>query len=192
MTDFPLHTIDTAPEGSRATLRAAKAAWGFVPNLHAKLAEAPIAVQAYDRMFALVAEGTLTPAEQQVVYLTANVLHECEYCTAGHTVLAGRAGLDAASIAALREGGALPDARLQALHGFTRAVILGRGRVAPQEVEAFLAAGFTRAQVLEILVAIAAKTISNYANRLAGTPLESFMTGDIAWVAPSRRRQDAA
>lgn len=192
MTDFPLHTLDTAPEASRATLAAAKAAWGFVPNLHAKLAEAPIAVQAYDQLFGLFAQASFTPAEQQVVYLTASVIHECEYCTAGHTALARMAKLDEASIEALREGGTLPDARLQALHDFTRAVILNRGRLAEGAVEAFIAAGFTRAQVLEVLVAIATKTISNYANHITGTPLEGFMTPPLAWVAPSRRAKVAA
>lgn len=186
MTDFPIHTPETAPEAARPILAAAKAGWGFVPNLHAKLAEAPVALQAYGALFDLFGKSSFTPAEQQVVYMTANVIHECEYCTSGHTVLAQMAKLDPAAIEALREGRPLPDARLQALHAFTRAVILGRGRVAPAEVDGFLAAGFDRPQVLEILVAIAAKTISNYANHIAGTPLDAFMA-KTAWVAPSRR-----
>lgn len=187
MTDFPLHTTETAPEAARPILAASKAAWGFLPNLHAKLAEAPIALQAYGTLFDLFGTSSFTPGEQQVVYMTANVFHECEYCTSGHTVLAQMAKLDAATIEALREGRPLSDARLQALHVFTRAVIEQRGHVGDGAVEAFLAAGFTRAQVLEILVAIAAKTISNYANHLAGTPLDAFMAKTV-WVAPSHRQ----
>ncbi len=185
MTDFPIHTPETAPEASRAILAGAKAGWGFVPNLHAKLAEAPVALQAYASLFDLFGKSSFTPGEQQVVYMTANVFHECEYCTSGHSALAQVAGLDAATIEALREGLALPDARPQALHAFTRAVIANRGHVAA-EIDAFIAAGFTRAQVLEVLVAVAAKTISNYANHIAGTPLDAFMA-KTAWVAPSRR-----
>jgi uncharacterized peroxidase-related enzyme len=191
MPEFPTHTPETAPEASRPALAELKAKRGFVPNLHARLAEAPAALQAYTGLVALVAASSLTAAEQQVVYMTANVIHECEYCTAGHSALARNAGLDEAAIEALREGGPLADPRLQALRAFTAAVVLERGRVQPGELDGFLAAGFTRAQVLEVLVAVAAKTISNYANRIAGTPLDAFMA-KTAWIAPSRRHAIAA
>jgi uncharacterized peroxidase-related enzyme len=191
MPEFPTHTPETAPEASRPALADLKAKRGSVPNLHARLAEAPVALQAYTGLVALVAASSLTAAEQQVVYMTANVIHECEYCTAGHSALARNAGLDEAAIEALREGGPLADPRLQALRAFTAAVVLERGRVQPGELDGFLAAGFTRAQVLEVLVAVAAKTISNYANRIAGTPLDAFMAKTV-WIAPSRRHAIAA
>ena len=191
MAQFPIHTPETAPEAARPILEGAKAGWGFVPNLHAKLASAPGALQAYSQLFDLVGKTGFTPAEQQVAYLTVSAIHECEYCVSGHSVLAGMAGLDAATIEALREGGALPDAKLQALRAFAAALVHGRGRVQPGELAGFLAAGYTEAQALELLVAVAAKTISNYANHLAGTPLDGFMA-KTAWVAPSRRQKAAA
>lgn len=191
MASFPIHTPETAPEGARATLAATKAGWGFVPNLHAKLATAPVALEAYNQLFGLVGKTSLTAAEQQLAFLTVSALHECEYCVSGHTVLAGKAGLPAGVVAALREGGALPDAKLEALHRFLVAVVNGRGRVAPGELAGFLAAGYTEQQALELLVVVAAKTISNYANHLAGTPLDAFMA-NTAWVAPSRRAREAA
>lgn len=191
MPRFPIHTPETAPEAARPILAATKAGWGFVPNLHAKLAGAPVALQAYARLFELFGQTSFSPAEQQVAYLTVSAIHECEYCVSGHTVLAGKAGLDAGTTEALREGRQLPDARLQALRSFTAALVLERGRVQPGELEAFLAAGYTETQVLELLVAIAAKTISNYANHVAGTPLDAFMA-KTAWVAPSRRQRAVA
>lgn len=191
MDAFPLHTPETALDGAREILAGTKAAWGFVPNLHATLASAPVALQAYTQLFTLFGQSSFTPAEQQVVYLTVNAIHECEYCMSGHSVLAAGAGLDAASITALREGGVLADAKLQALRSLAAAIVHGRGRVQPGEVAAFLAAGYGQAQVLELLVAIAAKTISNYANHIAGTPLDAFMA-KTAWVAPSRRAKAAA
>jgi uncharacterized peroxidase-related enzyme len=191
MARFPIHTADTAPEAARPILAGTRAGWGFVPNLHAKLAAAPVALQAYGQLFELFGQTSFSPAEQQVAYLTVSAIHECEYCVSGHTVLAGKAGLDAATTEALREGRTLPDARLQALRAFAAALVLERGRVQPGELEAFLAAGYTEAQVLELLVAIAAKTISNYANHVAGTPLDAFMA-KTAWVAPSRRQKAAA
>jgi AhpD family alkylhydroperoxidase len=191
MARFPTHTPETAPEGAGATLAGIKAGWGFVPNLHAKLAEAPVALDAYGQLFDAVGKTSLTPAEQQVAFLTVSAIHECEYCVAGHSMLAKGAGLDAAAIEALREGGRLSDPRLEALRSFTAALVNLRGRVPPGETEAFLAAGFSSRQALELLVAVAAKTISNYANHLTGTPLDGFMA-KTAWVAPSRRARVAA
>jgi AhpD family alkylhydroperoxidase len=191
MADFPIHTPETAPEAARPILAGTKAGWGFVPNLHGKLATAPVALQAYAQLFELFGQTSFSPAEQQVAYLTVSAIHECEYCVSGHSVLAQKSGLDAATIEALREGGKLPDARLQALRAFAAGLVHGRGRVQPGELNAFLAAGYTEAQALELLVAVAAKTISNYANHLAGTPLDAFMA-KTAWVAPSRRQKAAA
>ena len=77
MTRFPLHTIESAPEGSRAALAASAKAWGFVSNLHATLAESPAALVGYDTLFAEIAKSTLTPVEQQVVFLTVSTFHDC-------------------------------------------------------------------------------------------------------------------
>ncbi|WP_233256072.1 carboxymuconolactone decarboxylase family protein [Falsiroseomonas bella] len=191
MATFPTHTPETAPEAARPILAGAKAGWGFVPNLHAKLAEAPVTLEAYGHLFDAFGKTSLTPAEQQVAYLTVSAIHECEYCVSGHSVLAQGAGLDAATIEALREGGRLADAKLEALRAYTAALVNLRGRVPPRVLQDFLDAGYTSRQALEVLVAVAAKTISNYANHLTGTPLDGFMA-KTAWVAPSRRARAAA
>ncbi len=186
MTHFPIHTAETAPGSAGATLGAVQSGWGFVPNLHATLANAPVALEAYGTLFELAGRTSLSPAAQQVAFLAVSAIHECEYCVSGHSVLARNAGLDAAAIEALREGGRLADPKLEALRSYVAALVNLRGRVPPAEMAAFLAAGHTPAQALELLVVVAAKTISNYANHLAGTPLDPFMAR-TAWVAPSRR-----
>ncbi len=186
MTNFPIHTAATAPEASRPILDAVQAACNFTPNLHAILAEAPAALEGYSTLFGIFDKTSFTPAERQVVYLTANYENECEYCMAGHSVLGKMAGLPANVIDALRDGGIAPDARLEALHRFTGLVVRNRGHVKDSEVASFLDAGFTRAQVLEVILGVAVKTISNYTNHIAHTPNDAFMAG-TAWVAPSRR-----
>jgi AhpD family alkylhydroperoxidase len=193
MAMFPSHTLDTAPEGSKATLAAVTRAWGFLPKLHAKLAESPLALAAYDALFGMVAErATLSPVETQVAYQAINVLHECEYCTAGHTWLSRKAGMDEAAVAALRNGTPIPDARLQALRLFAEAVVRERGFVGEAAVDAFLAAGFTRAQALEVVTIAATKTISNYTNHIAGTEKEGFMADPaLDWTSPRNRRAAA-
>ncbi len=184
MTRFDLHTPDTAPEGSKAQLIATTKAWGFTPKLHAILAESSAGLIGYDTMFGLVAQSTLTPVEQQVAYQAINVFHGCEYCTMGHTYLSRATGMAEADVQALRADRAPSDARLAALWHFARAVVEARGNAGDAAVDAFLAAGFTRANVLEVVTIIATKTISNYTNQLTHTPREAFMSDPaLVWTA---------
>lgn len=183
MPTFDIHSIDTAPAGSRDTLIAVNKAWGFVPKLQATLAESPVALKGYDLLFGLVAQSTLTPVEQQVAYQTVNVFHGCEYCTMGHTYLSRAAGVPEAEVQALRDGQLPSDPRLAALSAFTLAVVESRGMVGDAAVDAFIAAGFSRANVLDVVTIIATKTISNYTNHLTHTPKEAFMADpSLAWT----------
>lgn len=192
MATFTVHSIDTAPETSKSKLEEVKKVWGFVPTLHGTLAESPVALEAYDTLFGLVAKSSFSPSEQQVAYLAINVFNECEYCTAGHTYLARAAKLDEAAIQALRSGAPIANERLQALRLFAEAVVRDRGFVGDAAIEAFLAAGFTKAQVLEVAVIAATKTISNYVNHITHTPLESFMADPaLRWVSPRNRKSAA-
>jgi AhpD family alkylhydroperoxidase len=188
MTNFTVHTLDTAPEASKAKLAEVQKAWGFIPTLHGTLAESPETLEAYDTLFALVSKTTLTPQEQQVVYLAINVMHECEYCTMGHTYLGRMVKLDEIVIQALRNSKPIAHAKLQALRSFTEAVVRERGFAGDKAVDAFINAGFTKRNVLEIVTVIATKTISNYVNHLTHTPKESFMSDPaLNWVAPRNR-----
>jgi AhpD family alkylhydroperoxidase len=192
MTTFQSYTLDNAPEGSKAKLAEVQKSWGFLPKLHGNLAESPVALEAYDTLFALVGKSTLNAIEQQVAYQAINVFHECEYCTAGHTYLSRMVKMDEATIAALRNGTPIPDARLQALRLFAEAVVRERGFVGDAAVDAFLAAGFTRANVLEIVTIAATKTISNYTNHITHTEKEAFMADpSLGWIAPRNRARAA-
>lgn len=193
MTTFTSYTLETAPVASQAKLAEVATAWGFVPKLHGNLAESPLALMAYDTLFGQVAaHSTLTPIEQQVAYQAINVMHQCEYCTAGHTYLSRSVKMDEAAIAALRNGTPIPDARLQALRVFTESVVRERGFVSDVATDAFISAGFTKAQVLEVVTIAATKTISNYTNHLTKTPKEAFMSDPaLAWVAPRNRAKSA-
>lgn len=172
MSHFPLHSVDSAPADSQAVLTAATAKYGFTPNLLALLANAPAALKAYISLSTTLATSSLSEAEQQVVLLTVSVENRCSYCVAAHSVIAG-SSLDAASIEALRQGGGLADPRLNALARYTRAVVRERGWVSAEQLSAFEAAGFERSQALDVLVGVATKTLSNYANHLAEPPLDA-------------------
>lgn len=186
MTSFAIHTIDTAPAAAKPILEATNKGWGFVPNLFGVLAEAPAALAGATQLLELAGQTSFTPAEQQIVFLAVNFDNECTYCMAGHSVMAKNAGVPADVIDALREGRPLADARLEALRQYTSRVVLERGRVGDAAVEAFIAAGFTRQQVLEIVLIVATKVMSNYTNHVAHTPNDAFMA-NTTWTPPARR-----
>ncbi len=184
MNHFPHHTIDTAPAASQPLLDGAKRAFGFVPNLQAHMAESPELLAGYSALWDLFAKTTLTPQEQQVVYLTSNFENDCHYCMAGHSTLAKMIGMDAATLAALRAGTPLPDAKLEALHRLTTTVVRERGFVPDAEIDAFLAAGYSRRNVLDVILGVATKVMSNYTNHVVHTEYDAFMKGN-EWTRPA-------
>jgi len=181
---FPIHSIASAPEASRPALEAARKSFGFLPNLIGEMAESPALVHAYSAVQREFTDrSSLTPAEQQVVLLTVSYLNGCRYCMAGHTALAQAAGLEPSHIEALRGGQPLSDPHLEALRGFTAAMVRERGWVRSDQIEALLAHGFTTRTVLDVIAGIAYKTMSNYTNHVAGTPLDKPLS-KLAWHPP--------
>lgn len=183
MTQFTSYTTETAPEGARPIFEGVKGAFGFVPNLQSLMAESPELLSGYTALWELFSKTTLSTHEQQVVYLTSNFENECHYCMAGHSTLAKMQKMETAVIEALRAGKPVPDARLEALHHFTTLVVRNRGWVPDADVDAFINAGFTRRNVLEVILGVATKVMSNYTNHIVHTPLDDFMKGN-EWTKP--------
>lgn len=170
MTQFTTHTIQSAPAAAKPLLEAAKAKLGFIPNLYGNLAEAPAALQAYLDLSGHFDKTSFTPVERQVVLIAISTENNCEFCVAAHSLIARKiVRVPDAVIDALRQLKPLPDARLNTLALFTRAVVRDRGFVAQDVLAAFLKAGFTQSQVIEVVLGVAMKTLSNYVNHLTGT-----------------------
>lgn len=174
---------DDAPQASRPTLDHAQQTLGFVPNLYGVFAAAPAALKAYTQIDAALKESSLTPAEQQIVLLSVSFENECEYCMAAHSKIAAMSQVPEDVIQELRDGQPLSDDKQEALRTFTRAVVKQRGNLEPSQVQAFLDAGYSRANILEVLVGVAQKTLSNYTNHLAETPVDDAFQ-EQAWSRP--------
>jgi len=172
MSIFNLHTHNSAPHASKPLLQGVEKAYGFVPNVSAILAESPSTLKAYMTLAGIFDHTSFTPAERQVVILAINEYNECHYCVAAHSVIAEMQGLPADAVDAIRDGDPIDEPRMEALRDFTNRVVATRGWVKERDVEKFLGAGFTLAQVLEVILGVAFKTISNYANHIADTPLD--------------------
>lgn len=172
MTRYTPHTLESAPEASKPLLESVQKAYGFVPNLAAVMAEAPALLEGYLGVNAAFSRSSLSPAEQQVVAIAASAENGCDYCVAAHSTIATRAGVTQSTIDGLRAQEPLADARLEALRAFTLSVVVDRGRPDRQALEAFLAAGYTKSQVLEVVLGVGMKTLTNYTNHITETPLD--------------------
>lgn len=185
MSEFTLQTPDTAPGAARALLQGAQKQMGFVPNLYANLANAPAALEAYFGLSSQFDKTSFNPVERQVVLLTASVENGCEFCVAAHSMIARKVAKAPDDVVdALRNRTTVPDARLQALSSFTRSMVKERGWVAGAPLEAFLKAGFTHQQALEVVLGVSMKTLSNYANHLTGTLTNKEFSSE-AWHRPA-------
>ncbi len=172
MTKFKLHTIESAPEGSKEMLEVALKQNGFIPNLYGIMAESPEVLSAYRQMAELFDKTSLSPAEKNIVWLTISYNNSCHYCMAIHSMVAKMYKLPDETIDALRNNKPLNDAKLEVLRKFTALLVEKRGWASEDEVQKFIEAGYSQKNVLEIIVGIGQKTISNYVNHLAHTPLD--------------------
>ncbi|MGC9452609.1 MAG: carboxymuconolactone decarboxylase family protein [Oceanipulchritudo sp.] len=171
--EFQLHTAETASETSWKLLQEVQKAYGFIPNIYKVFAESPVALSTYMHITHQLGEhGALSPQEQQLVMLAVSESNRCEYCVAAHSTVAEMAKVPEETINALREGQDPEDPKEAALVNFARSVLQNQGWIPEGDQQAFLEAGYTKRHVLDVLSILALKTLSNYTNHLAETPLD--------------------
>ncbi|ADP99596.1 hypothetical protein HP15_3832 [Marinobacter adhaerens HP15] len=172
MTDFPLHDKDTAPEKSRPLLDNSLKAFGMIPGLHAVMAEAPGILEGYQQLHQLVLDSSFDNDEKTVVWQTINVENACHYCVPAHTGIAKMMDVSDDITNALRDETPLPSDKLEALRTFTLAVMRKHGNVSKEDLVAFYEAGYQHRQVLEVILVLSQKVMSNYVNHIAETPVD--------------------
>ena len=170
--DYPVYTIASAPEGSKTALEQLQKAFGVVPNIAGAIANSPKLITGLVGLFQQVHSPGLSEAENQIVLLTDAVTNSSTYAVAFHTTLALQQGISSEETTAIREGRAPKDRRFAALSILAKTLIEKRGHVSEQELDSFLAAGFTKEQVFEVIAIVAASTITNYAGTIAHPPLD--------------------
>lgn len=176
---FPILSADQVPPASRPLLDSVRKSFGYVPNLFAAFANSPVLLGGYLALSAVSDKGSLTPVERQIVQLAASVANDCDYCKAAHsTVIKGVLHVAPEIIAAIRDQRQVPDAKVDALVQLTRAIVIGRGHVPDEVLEAFFAAGYQKDQVAEVLVGVALKTMSNYTHHLSPVELDTAFAAE--------------
>lgn len=170
---FTLHTPESAPSAAAEELKKSIQAFGILPNLHAVLANSPETLSAYKQLHELFQKSSFDAAELTVVWQTINRYHACHYCLPAHTAIAHSMKVDKDIIEALHKGDRLNDTKLETLRQTTLALVDSRGKLSDEQKQAFEQQGYGPQQLLEIVLGIAQKTISNYTNHLADTEVDA-------------------
>lgn len=185
MNNFTIHNIESAPEESKPLLEYSLKSFKMIPNLHGILAESPGLLKAYQDIHNLLMNSSFNNEELTVVWQTLNVEHECHYCVPAHTAIAEMMKIDRAIIEALRNETPLPSDKLEVLRKTTLSMARNRGRLTEAELEEFFKAGYENRQLLDIVLGLSHKVISNYVNHVADTPVDRPFT-KYAWEKKSK------
>lgn len=173
MSQYQIHTIESAPEKSKQSLTGLKQAFGLVPNLAAAMANSPPLLNSFVSAFGNFHGGSLTGAQRQVILLTNAVVNTAAWPVAFHSTAALKEGVDADDVRAIRERRLPRDAKYAAVSALARALNEKRGHLAEADVAGFLAAGFTQDQLLEVITGVAISVMANYASNIVNPPLEA-------------------
>ncbi|HEX4226657.1 MAG TPA: carboxymuconolactone decarboxylase family protein [Pseudonocardiaceae bacterium] len=175
---FVQHTLDSAPPAARRFMTATAERLGYLPAGIGLLAESPHLLEGFLKLSALFEATNLAKVEREVVIMTMARHNECHLCVAMHTAKLTHLDADPDLIAALRAGTPLADPHLDALRVFVLDVLATSG--APVGLTEFLAAGYTERNALEVVLGIGTYTMSTFANRLTGAPVDEQLAAFAA------------
>jgi uncharacterized peroxidase-related enzyme len=179
MPRIPVHTVDTAPEGSRDALKAVEARIGKVLNIYGEMAHSPALLNAYAAMNQAINDhSALDPATREAIALAVGAVDDCGYCQAAHTAVGRRAGLDDDQMVQIRRG-EVADPTLAALVALVREAAAHVGEVGDGTWQAALDAGWSDRQLTDAFASIAANLLTNYFNHFVGTELDLPAAPDL-------------
>ena len=172
-----VHDIGSAPGAAKPLLEKAESAFGFIPNILGVMAESPALLEAYMSMSEIFEKTDFNAIEKQVVLLAVSQDNDCGYCMAAHSGIASMQKLPDNVIKAVVEGRSIDDDKLEALRKFTQQVVSTRGNPEGTDINAFLEAGYSKRHVLDVIAGVGMKTLSNYTNHIAKTPIDKQFLG---------------
>ena len=186
MHGFPVNSLQSAPERSKLALQTLQSAFGFLPNIAGAMSTSPVLTQSLVGLFGNVHGGSFSEPQIQVVLLTNAVTNGAAWAVAFHSFLALKAGIDHGDVDAIRSGKSPVDPKLAALSNLAKTLIEKRGHLAEEEGERFLAQGFGRDHLLEVVAIVAASTITNYTDSITEPPLEPTFESQV-WTNTDAR-----
>jgi uncharacterized peroxidase-related enzyme len=171
MSYIPALSLESVDASVRGNLEAVQKKLGVLPNMFRTLAHTPVALNAYLGLSEVAGSGRLSARQREQIALIVGETNDCGYCVAAHGVIGKMSGLSEMQIAQARHGHADQPADA-AVITLARRIVEARGHVPTAELDAFKAAGFDDAAILEVLVSVALNIFTNYSNHLARTDID--------------------
>lgn len=166
MIEFPKHSLDSSNEEAASTLAIVQKKYGFIPDLFHFMAEAPTTLEAYLGLADLIAKTSLTPAQTQIVQLAISIENKCDFCQVAHIAMSKSYDAAPQTLDALRNNGEIENVKDRALVNLALVITRKRGWLDDADLQEFFDVGFAQQQVLEVILCISIKTLSNYINHL--------------------------
>lgn len=177
MSKFSVPTREEVSENNQAIFDNLQKGLGFVPNLYAYFAKSETALGDY--LTLQNRKSTLKAKEREVINLITSQINGCRYCQSAHTVLGKMNGFTDEQVLELRKGSASFDNKLDALVKFTAAVVENKGRASESVKEAFFAAGYTEANLIDVVIIVGDKIISNYIHNLTNFAIDFPIAAEL-------------
>ena len=171
----------TVSQKTKEIFDASQKSLGFIPNMYLKMGSNTALLDAYIYGYnTFRANSGFTPVEQEVVFLSIAYENNCEYCVAAHSFIGDVMTKVPAEVTnAIREGKEISDVKLAALSKLAKSMTANRGNVSQEEIDAFLAMGYTEENVLGIIAGIAVKVMSNYSNHNTNPEVDAAFAGRV-------------
>ena len=161
---------DEVSTANQALFDNLKKSLGMVPNLYATLAHSENALATY--LALQNAKSSITGKAREVVNLVVSQVNDCEYCLAAHSVIGKMVGFTDEQIIEIRGGKASFDKKLDTLAQLTKSIASNRGKANSTLLEAFFAAGWTKENLVDTIVTIGDKTVTNYLHATTKVPVD--------------------
>jgi uncharacterized peroxidase-related enzyme len=170
MQNFNVPTREEVSENNQAIFDNLKGALGFVPNLYAYYAKNDTALADY--LALQNRKSTLKAKEKEIINLVTSQINGCRYCQSAHTALGKMNGFSEEQILEIRGGSAAFDAKFDALAQFTKSVVENKGNASQTTKDAFFAAGYSEANMIDVVMVVGDRVISNYIHNLTGFAID--------------------
>ena len=166
MNQFKFYTPENSEGSAKEVLTNVEKKYGFIPSLFGYMAEAPYTIEAYAMLTNLLAKTSLTGAQQQVGLLAVSHYNDCGFCRVAHQAFGKMNKVSEQTLNAIVNNTDIENATDKALVDMILAITNQRGWVEQNQLDDFLAAGFTRKNVYDLILIVTIKTLSNYSNHL--------------------------
>lgn len=177
MTKFTVPSRGEVSENNQAIFDNLQKGLGMVPNLYAYYAKNETALGDY--LALQNRKSTLKAKEREVINLVTSQINGCRYCQSAHTVIGRMNGFIDEQIIELRKGSASFDPKLDALVKFTASIVENRGRATEESKQAFFDAGYNEANMIDVVIVVGDKIISNYIHNLTGFEIDFPIAPEI-------------